>query len=63
MEADKKHYRFVNNQTGYAIAYFSIPITSTETEIGELLEKRRKDLATEHGIYYETISWEIDKAK
>lgn len=60
-EEDKKHYRFVNSKTGNVIAYFSIPLNAdNETD---MLETKRKELATEHGAFFETIYWEIDKKK
>jgi hypothetical protein len=61
MSDDKKQYRFINNQTGYAIAYLSISENEPTEHHRDLLEKRRKELAIEHGLYFETIYWELDK--
>jgi len=58
MESDKKQYHFINNQTGNKIAYLSIPADTQLDTLNEMLDKRRKELATEHGIFFETIYWE-----
>jgi hypothetical protein len=63
MQEDKKHYRFVNGQTGYVIAYFSVSIETSPEELNKLLDKKKKQLAIEHEIYFETIYWETDKHK
>lgn len=63
MDDDKKHYHFINSQTGYVIAYLSIPLDTHPQTLAEMLEKRKKELAIEHGIYVETIYWEIEKIK
>lgn len=63
MEEDKKYYQFVNGQTGNVIAYLSVAISISPDAMNEILDQRRKELATEHGIYFETIYWEADKTK
>ncbi|RKR82745.1 hypothetical protein BDD43_2930 [Mucilaginibacter gracilis] len=61
MEDEKKQYHFVNSQTGYVIAYLSIPVDTYPEALTVMLEKRRKELAVQHGIYVETIYWEEKK--
>lgn len=61
MEEQQKHYHFINSKTGYKIAYFTIPADTYPDSINELLEKRRKELAIEHGIFFDTIYWEVEK--
>jgi hypothetical protein len=61
METDKKHYHFKNSQTGNIIAYFTIEVDISEEEVHQILENKRKALAVENKIFYDTIYWEIEK--
>jgi len=60
MEDNKKHYHFKNSQTGNIIAYFTIEVDIPEEEIIEMLESKRKALATENKIFFDTIYWELE---
>ena len=62
-ENDKKHYHFVNSQTGYVIAYFTIAADTHPNLLSEALENRKKELAIEHGVFVDTIYWEVEKHK
>jgi NMD protein affecting ribosome stability and mRNA decay len=59
METDKKHYHFINTQTGNTIAHFTVSIEISDIELKELLETKKKALAVENKIFVDTIYWEI----
>ncbi|MEO6524392.1 MAG: hypothetical protein ABIN91_22095 [Mucilaginibacter sp.] len=61
MEDNKKHYHFKNIQTGNIIAYFTIEVDIPEGEIIEILENKRKALAVQNKLFYDTIYWEVEK--
>jgi hypothetical protein len=63
MEDDKKHYQFVNSQTGYVIAYFTIPVNTHPDTVNQMLEDRKKELAIEHAVFVDTIYWKVEKPK
>ncbi|EHQ31205.1 hypothetical protein [Mucilaginibacter paludis] len=63
MDDDKKHYHFVNSQTGNVIAYLSVPASASAESLDVILDKRRKELAVEHGLYFEIIYWKLERKK
>mgnify|MGYP001552125779 CR=1 FL=1 len=63
MKADKKHYKFINSETGNAIFYHSLEASLGEDKIKAELEKMKAQVAIQNGLYIDIIYWEEDKNK
>lgn len=57
MQNEMLHYECVNSETGNVIAYFSLPVTMTEKERNQELEKKKIEVAVENKIYVALIYW------
>jgi hypothetical protein len=55
---EKKHFEFINSQTGNTIAYLSIPASLSKEEQTQKLEEKRASLATEHKLRLDLIYWQ-----
>ncbi|NCD71310.1 hypothetical protein [Mucilaginibacter agri] len=53
-----KHYKFINSKTGNAIYYYSSSSTASAAELKQELEKIRDKVASENGVFMETVYWE-----
>nr|WP_294791417.1 hypothetical protein [uncultured Mucilaginibacter sp.] len=60
--ADKKHFEFINSQTGNTIAYLSIPASLTKEQQLQKLEQKRASLATEHKLRIDLVYWQDKSA-
>lgn len=58
MEADNKHYKFVNSQTGNAIYYHSCNAKLSEKEKKAELDKVKAQVAIKNALYMDIIYWE-----
>lgn len=58
MEADNKHYKFVNSQTGNAIFYHACSAKLNEDEKRHELDKVKAQVAVKYALFLETIYWE-----
>ena len=56
--AEKKHFEFINSQTGNTIAYLSLPASLDKEEQLQKLEEKRVSLATEHKLRLDLIYWQ-----
>ncbi len=56
--ADKKHFEFINSQTGNTIAYLSMPASLNSEEQTRTLEEKRASLATEHKLRIDLVYWQ-----
>jgi hypothetical protein len=56
--AEKKHFEFINSQTGNTIAYLSMPASLGKEEELQKLEEKRASLATEHKLRLDLIYWQ-----
>jgi len=63
MKADKKHYKFINSQTGNAIFYHSVAAGLKEEKIKAELDKVKAQVAIQNSLYFDIIYWEEDKDK
>ncbi len=55
---EKKHFEFINSQTGNTIAYLSLPASLNKEEQLQKLEEKRAGLATEHKLRLDLIYWQ-----
>jgi hypothetical protein len=55
---EKKHFEFINSQTGNTIAYLSIPASLDKEEQLRKLEEKRASLATAHKLRLDLIYWQ-----
>ena len=58
MKKDEKHYKFINSKTGYVIFYHSLDGSLKAEKEKEELNKIKAKVATQNGIYMETVYWE-----
>ncbi len=59
MKTPAKHFKFINNSTGYAIYYYSVDAENiTETDLKAELEKVRAQVASSNGLLLNTVYWE-----
>lgn len=58
MKADKKHYKFINSQTGNAIFYHSLDAGLPKEEIKAELEKVKAQVAIQNGMFLDIVYWE-----
>ncbi|WP_426671084.1 hypothetical protein ACPPVU_07590 [Mucilaginibacter sp. McL0603] len=58
MKKSSKHYKFINNNTGNAIYYYSISDDLEPKKVKEELEKVQAKVAIQNGIFIETVFWE-----
>ncbi|HEY4196099.1 MAG TPA: hypothetical protein VGM63_11220 [Mucilaginibacter sp.] len=58
MKKPNKHYKFINSKTGYVIYYHSLSDELEAKDIKKELEKIRKQVAIQNGIYLDTVYWE-----
>ena len=63
MKADKKHYKFINSQTGNAIFYHSLEAGMEEDKIKTELDKVKAQVAIQNNLYVDIVYWEEDKDK
>jgi hypothetical protein len=63
MKANKKHYKFINSETGNAIFYHSLEAGLKEDDIKAELEKVKAQVAIQNGLYIDIVYWEEDKDK
>lgn len=61
MKAEKKHYKFINSQTGNALFYHSLEAGLKEDEIKTELDKIKAQVATQNSLYLDIVYWEEDK--
>ncbi len=57
MKTNLRNYHFVDSQSDNVIAYFSIRADLDELTIKKELEKERNKLASQRGVFVETIYW------
>ena len=55
---DKKHFEFINSQTGNTIAHLSLPASLDYENQLLKLEAKRAALATEHKLRVDLIYWQ-----
>ncbi len=55
---DKKHFEFINSQTGNTIAHLSFPASLDIEKQTQKLEEQRAGLATEHKLRLDLIYWQ-----
>lgn len=60
-KADKKHYRFINSQTGNALFYHSLDADLTEEEGKAELDKVKAQVAIQNSLFVDIVYWEEDK--
>lgn len=58
MKAPDKHYKLINNATGYAIYYHTLSGEFDKNTIKEELEKVKARVAVKNNIFIETIFWQ-----
>ena len=58
MPASDKHYKLINSKTGYAIFYHTIDSKLTDDKVKEEQEKVKAQVATQNGLFTETLYWE-----
>jgi len=58
MKAAEKHYKLINSKTGYTIFYHSLNAELSEDKIKEEQEKMKAQVATQNGLFAETLYWE-----
>lgn len=61
MKTDKKHYKFINSQTGNAIFYHSLDAELKNEEIKAELDKIKAQVAIQNGLFLDIIYWEEEK--
>lgn len=60
-KADKKHYKFINSQTGNALFYHSLDADMSEEESRAELDKIKAQVAIQNSLFLDIIYWEEDK--
>ena len=58
MEAPVKHYKFINSRTDNIIYYYSLDSTLGPGECREKLEAIKAQVATNIGVFLDTVYWE-----
>jgi len=58
MKAPDKHYKLINNVTGYAIFYHTLSSELEPAKMKEELEKVKAQVAVKNNIFIETIFWQ-----
>jgi hypothetical protein len=58
MQADTKHYQFINSQTGNTIYYHAISAKLTPPELKKELEKVKAQVAVKNALFLDVIYWE-----
>jgi hypothetical protein len=59
--AARKHYKFINSKTGNVIFHFTLPGDLNEADAKAQLEKVKANVATNNGVFLDTIYWEQEK--
>jgi hypothetical protein len=58
MEADNKHFKFINSETGNTIYYHCCGAKLREEERKAELEKIKAQVAIKYGLFLGTVYWE-----
>ena len=58
MEADNRHFKFINSQTGNTIYYHSCGTRLTEEERKAELDKIKAQVAVKNGLFLDIVYWE-----
>lgn len=58
METPLKHYKFVNSKTGNIIYYHSVSASLNADQVKEQLETVKAQVASNIGMFLETVYWE-----
>lgn len=58
MKTNVKHFKFVNSKTGNAIYYHTLTVASDQKKVKVELDKIRDQVASQNGMFTETIYWE-----
>lgn len=53
-----KHFKFVNSKTGNTLYYYSASNATKPADLKQELEKIRDKVASENGLFMETVYWE-----
>ena len=61
MKTDKKHYKFINSQTGNAIYYHSANSGLSTDELKAELDKVKAEVAIKNGLFIDIVYWEEEK--
>lgn len=58
METPVKHYKFINSRTENVIYYYSLDSNLSVDESKEKLEAVKAQVATNNGVFLDTVYWE-----
>jgi transcription initiation factor IIE alpha subunit len=58
MATNTRHYKFINSKTGNALYYYSVEGEKTPEQLKEELDKIRDQVASNNGLFMETVYWE-----
>lgn len=56
--ATTRHFRYINSKTGNALYYHSVTDITEADKLKQELEKIRDKVASDNGVFMETIYWE-----
>jgi hypothetical protein len=64
MATNVRHFKYINSKTGNTIYHYSIKGVSEPDKLKLELEKIRDKVASDNGVFMETIYWEeiVEKA-
>jgi hypothetical protein len=61
METPVKHYKFINSKTDNIIYYYTVEDNLSANQIKEKLDTIKAQVATDNGLFLETVYWEENK--
>ncbi|OKS87713.1 hypothetical protein [Mucilaginibacter polytrichastri] len=65
MANNTRHFKYINSKTGNTLYYYSVSSVSEPDKLKQELDKIRDKVASDNGIFMETVYWEeiIEKAE
>jgi hypothetical protein len=58
MATNTRHFKYINSKTGNTIYYHSVTDISEPAKLKQELEKIRDKVASDNGVFMETVYWE-----
>lgn len=58
MATEIRHFKFINSKTGNTIYYHSVTGITEAQKLKQELEKIRDKVASDNGVFMETVYWE-----